>query len=432
MTASCAGSKPALECCTIPTDSDVTERKHAQEENVKLEEQLRQAQKMEAVGRLAGGIAHDFNNLLMVIQSNAEMMQERLTDQPILSQDVQEILNASDRAAGLTKQLLSFSRKQVVRPTMLDLRAIVRETAVMLERLIGENVELKVDATDSLWTVSADRDQIVQVFMNLSVNARDAMPKGGVITVTTRNVTMNEDTLASLSHFVEPGDYVELSVADTGIGMSAEVREHVFDPFFTTKGLGHGTGLGLATVYAIVEQCGGYVWAESEEGKGSCFRVFLPRVKGATVTVDSAIDERCQRGTETILIAEDADSLRESISTFMRGLGYTVLGARSGEEALSIAADYEGEIEVLLTDVVMPKMGGGELSKILEGLRPRLKTIYMSGYIDEVGERSGVREKSAVFLQKPFKLATLAHKIREVIGPSLPMIVETAGTHTQM
>ncbi len=301
---------------------DITARKREEEQRRGLEEQLRQAQKMEAVGHLAGGVAHDFNNLLMVIQSYAEMLQDRLPAQDRLRKNTQEILKAAARAAGLTRQLLAFSRKQILSPVVLDLNGVVDEAARMLERLIGEDIEFRMSPAESLWAIKADPDQIVQVLMNLCVNARDAMPQGGALTIATGNVTVE----AGLERpYVAPGDYVMLSVTDTGIGISKEILGCIFDPFFTTKEVGKGTGLGLATVYGIVKQSGGYVWVDSELGQGACFTVYLPRAKGAIASTMSAKAKAQPRGTGTILVAEDEEALREAVCDYLRSLGYTVL-----------------------------------------------------------------------------------------------------------
>ena len=373
--------------------------------------------KLEAVGRLAGGIAHDFNNHLMVISSYTQMLQDRLPAEDSLRRNTQQVMKATDRAASLTRQMLAFSRKQVLSPRVLDLNATVNETVTMLKRLIGEDIELQVSSAKSLWAVRADPDQIVQVLMNLCVNARDAMPHGGKLTLATSNITVGEGGLENRA-YVASGDYVMLSVADTGIGMSAEVQEQMFEPFFTTKESGKGTGLGLSTVYGIVKQSGGFIWVDSELGRGACFTIYLPVEKGPIAQVLSAQAEQRQRGTETLLVVEDEEALRESICDFMGGLGYKVLAADSGQQALSIASEHHGRIDLLVTDVVMPRMSGRNLSQMLARLRPDLKTIFMSGYIDDAIVRHGVVVEGVAFLQKPFGLSTLARKVREVIGSS--------------
>jgi PAS domain S-box-containing protein len=394
---------------------DITEQKRAEQDVQALEQQLRQAQKIEAVGRLAGGIAHDFNNLLMVIQSYTEMLQDSLPENDSLRNNTEQVLKAADRGASLTKQLLAFSRKQVLSPAVLDLNAVVGEGAEMLKRLIGENIELRVNSAESLGAVRADPNQLAQVLVNLCVNARDAMPQGGTLTIETRNFTMNEHLLGKYP-YVRLGNYVLLSVSDTGTGISRDVQEQMFEPFFTTKERGKGTGLGLPTVFGIVKQSGGYVWVDSELGQGASFTICLPRVKGVLDSDTPAKPEYRQRGTGTILVAEDEDALRDAMRDYLRSLGYTVLAASSGPNALSVASQYEGHIDLLITDVVMPKMNGGELSQALGSLRPHLKTMYMSGYTDDAAVRYCVREEGVAFLQKPFSLAALARKVYDMLG----------------
>jgi two-component system cell cycle sensor histidine kinase/response regulator CckA len=392
---------------------DITERKREENKRRALEQQLLQAQKMEAVGRLAGGIAHDFNNLLMVIRSYSELLQDSLPADDTLRRNTQAIMKAADRAASLIGQMLAFSRKQIVSPVLLDLNGVVNETAKMLKRLIGEDIEFRISAAESLWAIEADSDQIVQVLMNLCVNARDAMPQGGTLTIVTENVTVQEGGVGS-QPYVLPGDYVSLSVIDTGTGISKELQDQIFEPFFTTKEVGKGTGLGLATVYGIVKQSGGYVWVDSELGQGTSFTIYLPRVRKIVPDI-SAKPEAQPRGTETLLLAEDEEALREAMCDNLRSLGYTVLAGSSGQQALSVASEYKGRIDLLITDVVMPRMSGRELSQILGSLRPEMKTIYISGYTDDAILRYGVQELGATFLQKPFSLGALARKVRETL-----------------
>jgi len=396
---------------------DTSDRKRAEEQREKLEQQLRQSHKMEAVGRLAGGIAHDFNNLLMVIQSYAEILQESLPARDTLRKNTQEIMKAADRAAGLTRQMLAFSRKQILSPVVLDLNSVIDETAKMLRRVIGEDIEFHVSPAESLWPIMADSDQIVQVVMNLCVNARDAMPRGGTLTVATGNVTVGEGGVGK-PEYVLPGDYAKLSVTDTGAGIDKELQAQIFEPFYTTKEVGKGTGLGLSTVYGIVKQSGGYVWVDSELGQGSCFTIYLPRVEQAIAPDMLAKAEEPSRGNETLLVAEDEEALREAVCDYLSSLGYTVLAAGSGLEALSAASQHEGHIDLLITDLVMPKMSGRELSQMLGSLRPDLKTIYMSGYSDNSIMRHDIQEMGATFLQKPFSLGTIARKVRETLGHS--------------
>jgi CheY-like chemotaxis protein len=310
---------------------------------------------------------------------------------------------------------LVFSRKQIISPVVLGLNAVIDETAKMLQRLIGEDIDFRVSPAESLWTIEADSDQMVQVLMNLCVNARDAMPQGGTLTIATGNVTVSDGRLEGRP-YVAPGDYVSLSVSDTGLGMSKDLQERIFEPFFTTKEVGKGTGLGLATVYGIVKQNGGYIWVDSQVGHGACFTIFLPKAKdGITPVVAAAVEARLP-GTETLLVAEDEPALREAICDSVRSLGYTVLAASSGPEALTVANQHKGSIDLLITDLVMPKMSGRELSQRLGSLRPGLKTIFMSGYTDDAPLSHGMHELGVTFLQKPFSLDTLARKVRDTLG----------------
>jgi two-component system cell cycle sensor histidine kinase/response regulator CckA len=394
---------------------DITERKQAENERLALEQQLRQAQKMEAVGKLAGGIAHDFNNILMVIQSYTEMLQDSLPAHDRLRRNTQEIMKASDRAVSLTRQMLAFSRKQILSPVVLDLNVVIDDTAKMLRRLIGEDIDFRVSSAESLWAVEADPDQIVQILMNLCVNARDAMPQGGTITITTGNVTVEAGGMSGRT-YVLPGDYVRLSVTDSGVGISKELQEQIFEPFFTTKEIGKGTGLGLSTVYGIMKQSDGYLWVDSELGQGACFTIYLPRVKQAIAPGVPAVDQPRWRGTETILVAEDEEALREAVCDYLSSLGYTVLAASSGKKALSAVSEHDGHIDLLITDVVMPGMSGRELSEMLGSLYPALKTIFMSGYTDDAVLRHGIHAQGTTFLQKPFAMGTLARKVRDTLG----------------
>jgi PAS domain S-box-containing protein len=396
---------------------DITARKQAEKEMEELEHQFRHAQKMEAVGLLAGGIAHDFNNLLMVIRSYTEIMEDCLPPNDGLRRNTRAIMKAADRAASLTGQMLAFSRKQVLSPIALNLNTAVTDAAGMLRRLIGESIDLRVTLDESLWTVRADPDQVAQVLMNLCLNARDAMPRGGTLTITTHNHTAGES--ASPGHLgMSPGDYVAFSVADTGTGISQAMQERIFEPFFTTKSVGKGTGLGLSTVYGIVKQSGGYLFVESELGNGATFDVYLPRVKDAVRGAESPRTGHSVRGTETLLVVEDEDALRESICEYLASLGYSVLSADSGQQALDVAAQSNRPIDLLISDLVMPRMGGRELAQALIALRPALKTIFISGYTDDEIVRHGIEQNAYAFLQKPFRLAVLAGKLRDLLGPS--------------
>ncbi|MGC2211465.1 MAG: PAS domain S-box protein [Candidatus Korobacteraceae bacterium] len=392
---------------------DIATRKQEEEKRRALEQQLLHAQKMEAVGRLAGGVAHDFNNLLMVIQSYTELLQDSLPADGTLHEDTEQVLKATRRAASLTGQMLAFSRKQIISPVLLDLNAVIGETAAMLKRLIGEDVEIRLLLASS-WSVEADSDQIVQVLMNLCVNSRDAMPDGGTLSIATENINVGPARIAACPH-IAPGEYVKLSVTDTGTGISQQAQQKIFEPFFTTKEVGKGTGLGLAMVYGIAKQNGGYVWVESEPGRGACFSICLPRVAGAISSAASAKTEAQPRGTETLLVAEDELALRVVVCGYLRSLGYTVLEAASGQQALDAAGQHAAPIDLLITDIVMPKMSGREVSQTLESQRPGLKTIYMSGYTDDAVLRHGIHKLGATFLQKPFSLGALARKVRDTL-----------------
>jgi PAS domain S-box-containing protein len=382
-----------------------------------LEEQLRQAQKMEAVGRLAGGVAHDFNNVLMVIKGYGELLTDHLSEQPRLQSMAKEIEEASERAAGLVGQLLAFSRKQVLQPRVLDLNAVVANTDKMLRRLIGEDIELVSSLRPGLGPVRADPAQLEQVIMNLAVNARDAMPQGGKLTIETAEVVFDEDY--ARQHFAAaPGSYVMLAISDTGAGMVKETLSHIFEPFFTTKEKGKGTGLGLATVYGIVKQSNGFIWVYSEPGHGTTFKVYLPRV---TAAVDLAVlprpvgAERPATQARTVLLVEDEDILRGLMREFLQQLGCTVLDTGSSAEALRLAREHGGPIDLLITDVVMPGMSGGHLARELVRSRPQMRVLYTSGYPDETIVRHGVLEPGTHFLQKPFSLDLLARKMDEAL-----------------
>ncbi len=390
---------------------DITDRKQ-------LEEQLRQAQKMEAVGRLAGGIAHDFNNLLMVIQGYSDLLVERLPDGDPLRRNAEQIQMASQRASSLTRQLLAFSRKQMLAPKILNVQSVVAEMEKILRRLIGEDVQLETSSAPDLGLIKADRSQIEQVILNLAVNARDAMPQGGRLTIETANVELD----ASYSHppaVLSPGRYVMLAVTDNGCGMDAETQAHVFEPFFTTKEKGKGTGLGLATVYGVVKQSGGYVWVYSEPGRGTSFKIYLPRIEETAVPAGRDGKSEMQipeRGSETILLVEDEKGVRELAREYLASSGYTVIEAEDGHTALELAAMHVGQIHLLLTDVVMPGISGRELAERVSQIRPGIKIIYMSGYTDQAVVHHGILRNDAVLLQKPFTLMTLAGKLREMLA----------------
>jgi PAS domain S-box-containing protein len=388
---------------------DLTERRN-------LEEQFRQSQKMDAVGRLAGGIAHDFNNLLTVIRLNTEIIMEAFAPDDPRSDDVQQIRSAAERASTLTKQLLAFSRKQILQPRVLDMNSVVATVEPMLKRLIGEDILIASSCAARGYLV-ADPGQLEQILVNLVVNARDAMPQGGTITVETKNVDLDE-TYTSEHAPVVPGRYVMLSVADTGVGMSVDTREHAFDPFFTTKEAGKGTGLGLATVYGIVKQSGGYVWIYSEQGHGTSVKLYFPEVSAAAAFQPAEYKpatKEAARGSETILLVEDEAAVRGLASRILEKQGYRVLSAQHGREAMDIASSETGKIDLVLTDVVMPGMNGRGLVERLAGIRPMMKSLYMSGYTDDDIIRRGFIEPSKSFLQKPFTSEALLQTVRKVL-----------------
>ncbi len=393
---------------------DITER-------TKLEDQLRQTQKMEAVGRLAGGIAHDFNNLLSVILSYSSIALEDLGAGDPLRDDLVEIQRAGERATGLTRQLLAFSRRQILQPRVTDLDQIVAGVTAMLGRLLREDIAVTVRPTPGLGLVLADPGQIEQVLMNLAVNARDAMPDGGRVTIETANVVLDA-TYAALHPGVAPGAYVMLAVSDTGVGMDAATRSRIFEPFFTTKGPGKGTGLGLSTVLGIVQQAGGHVGVYSEPGHGSAFKVYLPRTERLA---DAAITGRVEvlpRGVATILLVEDEDQVRQVAATILRRHGYTVLEAANGGDALRIAAEPTTSLDLVVTDVVMPHVGGRKLAELLAVQRPELKVLFTSGYTDDAIVHHGVLDAGVAFLQKPFTPDALLRKVDEVLAAPAPAL----------
>jgi len=381
-----------------------------------LEEQLRQALKMEAVGRLAGGVAHDFNNLLTVIKGHAELLLDSLDRRDPLRTEVEEMQKAAERAAALTRQLLAFSRQQVLAPQVLDLNTVVCNVDRLLRRLLGEDIELHALLADGLGRVKADPGQIEQVILNLAVNARDAMPRGGKLTVETGNVALDE-TYARERVEVKPGDYVLLAVSDTGTGMSPETCSHIFEPFFTTKDPAKGTGLGLSTVYGIVKQSDGHISVYSEPGMGTTLRIYLPRVEEAQAAASAEpAAAATDTGNETILLVEDEDGVRGLVRQVLKRKGYSVLEARDGGEALLTCEHFHEPIHLLLTDVVLAHMSGRELAERLSVLRPEMKVLYMSGYTDDAIVQHGVLTQEAAFLQKPFTTEALARKVREVLG----------------
>ncbi len=390
---------------------DITDRKE-------LEERFRQSQKMEAVGRLAGGIAHDFNNLLMVIQGYADLLAERLPGGDPLRRNAEQIQMASQRAASLTQQLLAFSRKQILAPKVLNVHTVVADMEKILRRLIGEDIQLETNSQKDLGLVKADRSQIEQVILNLAVNARDAMPGGGRITIETANVELDA-SFTRVPQVLAPGRYVMLAVTDSGSGMDAETQAHIFEPFFTTKEKGKGTGLGLATVYGIVKQSGGYVWVYSEPGHGATFKIYLPRIEeegsGCAAREPSETRSLPRGSSELVLLVEDEKGVRELAREYLETSGYRVIEAQDGHTALELATTHAGSIDVLFTDVVMPGIGGRELAERVAQIRPGIKILYMTGYTDRAIVHHGILETDAVLLQKPFTLGTLAAKLREIL-----------------
>jgi two-component system, cell cycle sensor histidine kinase and response regulator CckA len=388
--------------------TDITERKF-------LEDQLRQAQKMEAIGRLAGGVAHDFNNLLTAIIGYSQLMMARIGEDSQMRKELEEIYKAGTRAASLTSQLLAFSRKQVIQPVSLNLNAIVVDMGKMLRRLIGEDIELQFALADDLDCIKADAGQMQQVVMNLAVNARDAMPTGGRLTIATLNINLDEAFIRKRPT-VAPGAYVVLRVSDTGSGIDEDIQSRVFEPFFTTKEMGKGTGLGLSTIHGIITQSGGHVWFESEPGRGTTFEIYLPRIgerEEQRQTPGSTAE--ALHGTETVLLVEDEEAVRRLACSILEANGYTVLEAPSCDEALAMARAHQGSLDLLVTDVVMPQMSGRELAEQLTQRRPEIKVLFISGYTDDAIVRTGALESGIAFLQKPFVPDAFARKVREVL-----------------
>jgi PAS domain S-box-containing protein len=394
---------------------DITERKRIEEEKSSLQEQLRQSQKIEAIGRLAGGIAHDFNNLLTVIKGYSQLSLHELKEDVPLRGNIDEIKRASEKAADLTRQLLAFSRRQILEMKVLDLNTVLRDMDKILHRLIGEDIELITLLADDLGRVKTDPGWVEQITMNLAVNARDAMPSIGKLTIETANVELDEH-YARAHVAVTPGRYVMLSVSDTGVGMTPEVRQQVFEPFFTTKEKGKGTGLGLSTVYGIVKQSGGNIWVYSEPGQGTTFKIYLPRVDEPLEEFEEkVVKEELPRGSETILLVEDEEVVRKLAVRILKRQGYTVLEGSHGNEAIDVCKHHMEPVHLLLTDVVMPGMNGRELAERFKPLYPKMKVLYMSGYTDDAITHHGVLEEGMNYLQKPFTVDGLTRKVREVL-----------------
>jgi two-component system cell cycle sensor histidine kinase/response regulator CckA len=390
----------------ISVIEDITNRK-------RVEEQLVHAQKLDSIGRLAGGIAHDFNNLLTAILGFTEMAAERVTEDAETSEFLANTLHAGERAAALTRQLLAFARRQMIEPKIVDLNILLIQLDKLLRRIIGEDIELIMLPEVPLWEVRADPSQLEQVIVNLAVNARDAMPVGGHLTIETHSVVLDEEYAGQHAEVV-PGEYVMLAVSDTGMGMTEEVKRHMFEPFFTTKGPGKGTGLGLATCYGIVKQSGGHLWFYSEPGKGATFKIYIPRAVGAAV-VTKEDKSHFAGGAETILLVEDETLVRDFAKRTLTDRGYNVLEAGNGIDALAVASAFPGRIDLLLTDVVMPQMGGKALAEKIVMERPGIKILYTSGYTDHAIVHHGSLDEGVVFLQKPYTPSSLSRKVRETL-----------------
>jgi signal transduction histidine kinase len=395
---------------------DITARVKAENALRRSEEELAQARKMEAVGRLAGGVAHDFNNLITVIRGYAELVEENLPEGAPARADLREVKRAADRAADLTAQLLAFSRKQILQPRVVSLNEIVRRMERMLPHMVGEDLELVMFLQPDAGNVRADQGQIEQVIMNLAVNARDAMPQGGTLSFQTANLRA-DDALLSVHPEIAPGEYVTLTVTDTGTGMGPQTIARIFEPFFTTKELGKGTGLGLATVYGIIKQSGGYIYCASELGKGTSFQIHLPRVLEArSADPNNPTPESGNRGGETILLVEDEEALRRYCRAILAGKGYSVLEAATGDEALEVVRSTGTNVHLLLTDVVMSHMSGPELGRKLRVLQPDVRFLYMTGYSEDLTSRHGSLGADADLIEKPFDSASLLARVRKALS----------------
>lgn len=422
------GKVPIDECASPIKDShgktlgailifhDMTETRRADQERAALQEQLRQSQKMEAIGRLAGGIAHDFNNFLTIIKGYSQLSLLELREGDPVRVNIEDIEKATERAANLVRQLLAFSRRQVMEMKIIDLNALSRDLDKMLRRVIGEDIELITVFGDNLGKIKADSGQIEQVILNLAVNARDAMPRGGKLIIETANAQLDE-TYARSHIAVMPGNYVMLSVSDTGAGMSPEIKERIFEPFYTTKEKGKGTGLGLSTVYGIIKQTGGNIWVYSEPEKGTTFKIYLPRVDESLEEARTSQPAKTlPRGGETVLIVEDEAEVRRLTVRILKNQGYRVLEASRGEDALQVYAQYGAPVHLMVTDVILPGMSGRELAERLRSLHPKLKVLYMSGYTENTIIHNEVLEEGVNYIQKPFSLKKLVRTVRQVLN----------------
>lgn len=393
------------------TQRDVTALKQAEKAYVELEKQLHQSQKIEPLGRLAGGIAHDFNNFLAVIMLHTDMLSRELPEDSVLGFRVDEIKTVSEKAANMVRQLLAFGRKQTLQPQPTNLNQVVEEFIKAIGTIIGEDIEIELDLENALGVCIVDPGQMTQVLMNLAVNARDAMTDGGVLKIGTANLEIDENTF---KHKAQPkGSYVQLSVADNGIGMDAKTKKHVFEPFFTTKEASKGTGLGLATVYGIIKQSKGFIWVDSKPGKGTTFKIQFPRSDKSAKLVKQDKPTKMMRGTETILLVEDEEPIRKAAVEILKALGYNILEAKDVNDAIEIAKSYEKNIQLLVTDVVMPKMNGRELARKVKKLHPEASVLFISGYTDDIISRHGILEEDVYFLGKPFSPSALAQKVRQ-------------------
>ncbi|GAB4451852.1 MAG: hypothetical protein Kow0031_34390 [Anaerolineae bacterium] len=402
--------------CAV-TFIDVTERKKAEAEREALQEQLLQAQKMESIGRLAGGVAHDFNNVLVPIIGYVDLAMMSLSPDEKLYVNLQRVREAAERAAGLTRQILAFSRKQVLEMRVLDLNAVVSDFEKMIQRLIGEDIALATFLEPALGRIEADPGQLEQVLLNLAVNARDAMPTGGKLALETANVYLDDAYVQKYADSQPPGHYVMLAVSDTGYGMSPEIKRNIFEPFFTTKEQGKGTGLGLATVFGIVKQHRGNIWVYSEPGSGTTFKIYLPRVEApAKISGTTALEPESVYGTETILVVEDEVMVRQLVCETLAAFGYQVIEAKSAADGLRLAMETTSPLHLLLTDVIMPEINGRQLYQKLAGIRPEIKVLYMSGYTDNVIVHHGILDEGINFLQKPFSVQSLTRKVKQVLG----------------